>query len=169
MTAGGHQDAFDALFDRLAGPVYGVIRRVLRDPAESEEVAQEVLLEVWQTADRFNPAMGGAAAWVMTIAHRRAVDRIRSTTATAQRERAMDVVRPPYDEVAEAVEASLEGERVRRCLDSLTEMQREAITLVYLQGHSYRQAADLMNITTGALKARIRDGLIRVRGRMGTS
>src|ERR1700761_9514980 len=83
-VARGDQEAFEAVYDRLAGPAYGVIRRVLRDPSQSEEVTQEVLLEVWRTAARFDPAMGGAATWVMTIAHRRAIDRVRSTTAAAR-------------------------------------------------------------------------------------
>src|ERR1700728_4813475 len=122
-VARGDQDAFEQLYDRLAGPAYGVIRRVLRDPSQSEEVAQEELLEVWRTAARFDPAMGGAATRVTTIAHRRATDRIRSTTAAAEREHRSVDVSPPHDEVAEAVEASLDRERVRRCLDALTEIQ----------------------------------------------
>jgi RNA polymerase sigma-70 factor, ECF subfamily len=165
----GDQVAFEELYDRLVGPAYGVIRRVLRDPSQSEEVTQEVLLEVWRTAARFDPAMGGAATWVMTIAHRRAIDRVRSAAAAAEREHKTADPRPTHDEVAEAVEASLDRERVRRCLDGLTEIQRESITLAYYGGYSYRQVADLLKVTLGAIKTRIRDGLIRLRDCLGVS
>jgi RNA polymerase sigma-70 factor (ECF subfamily) len=168
-VARGDAEAFEAVYDRLAGPVYGLIRRVLRDPAQSEEVTQEVLLEVWRTATRFDPAVGGAATWVLTIAHRRAVDRVRSVTAAADREHKTADIRTPHDEVAEAVEASLDRERVRRCLDRLTDLQRESITLAYYGGHSYRQVAELLTVTLGAIKTRIRDGLIRMRDCLGVS
>jgi len=162
MVARGDEAAFASLYDQLAGPVYGLIRRVVRDPAQSEEVAQEVLLEVWRTK-------GSAATWVMTIAHRRAVDRVRSATAAAEREKRTSVLLTPGDDVAEAVEASLEKERVRRCLDELTELQRESITLAYYGGYSYREVAGLLGITLGTIKTRIRDGLIRLRDCMGVT
>src|ERR1051326_5505051 len=83
-VARGDQAAFEVVYDRLAGPVYGLIRKVLRDPAQSEEVAQEVLLEVGRMAARFDAKRGSAASWVLTIAHRRAVDRVRSEAASAE-------------------------------------------------------------------------------------
>ena len=124
-------------------PVYGLIRKVLKDPAQSEEVAQEVLLEVWRNASRFDPAKGGGITWVMMIAHRRAIDRVRSASAEAQRDQKSAIAEAAIspDEVAEAVEANLDRERVRRCLHSLTDLQRESITLAYYGGYTYRQSA----------------------------
>jgi RNA polymerase sigma-70 factor (ECF subfamily) len=174
-VARGDHRAFELVYTELAGPIYGMVRQVLRDPAQSEEVAQEVLLEIWRTASRYDAAKGTAATWALTIAHRRAIDRVRSETACARREQdtalgAADAFAGPgHDAVADAVAASLDQQRVRRCLGGLSRLQRESVTLAYYGGYSYPQVAALLGVALGTVKTRIRDGLIRMRDCMEVS
>jgi RNA polymerase sigma-70 factor (ECF subfamily) len=106
-------------------------------------------------------------AWLMTVAHRRAVDRVRSGLAAAQREARAAVAETDYDVVAEEVETRLDAQRVRRCLDSLTDLQRESVTLAYYGGYTYREVAGLLGVAVGTVKTRMRDGLIRLRDCLG--
>ena len=134
--ARGDQRAYEQFYDRAAGPVLGLVLSVLRDLAQSEEVMQEVLLEAWRTASRYDPARGSAMSWLMMLAHRRAVDRVRSEQRAADREQRATSAQVDYDDVIEAVESALDRERVRRCLDVLTDLQRESVTLAYYGGYS---------------------------------
>jgi RNA polymerase sigma-70 factor, ECF subfamily len=168
-VARGDAAAFDVLYDQAADSVFGIVRRVVRDPAQSEEVTQEVLLEVWRAAGKFDAGRGSATAWIMTLAHRRAVDRVRSAQRESERERRTAAADIPYDEVAEAVESSLERERVRRCLGSLTELQRESVNLAYYSGYTYGQVASLLGVPSGTVKTRMRDALIRLRDCLGVA
>ncbi|WP_055701264.1 MULTISPECIES: sigma-70 family RNA polymerase sigma factor [Streptomyces] len=170
-VARGDQQAFSGVYDAVAGPVFGVVRGVLRDHAQSEEVTQEVLVEVWRTAPRYRPDRGTAMNWVLTLAHRRAVDRVRSVEAASAREQkaALLARTPEFDEVSEQVETRLEREQVRRCLRALTEVQRQSVTLAYYRGLTYRQVAELLSLPLGTVKTRLRDGLIRLRDCLGVS
>jgi RNA polymerase sigma-70 factor (ECF subfamily) len=167
QVARGDSAAFGAVYDQVAAQVFGLACTVLRDPAQAEEVCQEVLLDVWRNAARFDASRGTAMAWLMTLAHRRAVDRVRAQQAATAREQRVARPEVPYDSVAETVEARLDAERVRRCLGSLTDLQRESITLAYYQGRTYREVAALLSVPVGTVKTRMRDGLIRLRDCLG--
>jgi RNA polymerase sigma-70 factor (ECF subfamily) len=170
QVARGDQAAFERVYAEVSGPVYGLALRIVRDPAQSEEVAQEVLVDVWRTASRYEPGRGSAMSWVMMLAHRRAVDRVRSAQAASEREqRAGSATVPAYDVVAENVQVRLEREQVRRCLSSLTETQRESVTLAYYAGYTYREVAELLKVPLGTIKTRMRDGLIRLRDCLGVN
>ncbi|MER5384563.1 sigma-70 family RNA polymerase sigma factor [Streptomyces sp. NBC_00647] len=169
LVAGGDQKAFEELYGLVSGPVFGLVRRVVRDPAQSEEVSQEVLLELWRSAARFDPGRGSALSWILTLAHRRAVDRVRSARAATEREQreGQRSHRPAFDQVAEEVEAGLEREWVRRCLDRLTALQRQSVTLAYYDGYTYREVAERLSLPLGTVKTRMRDGLTRLRECLG--
>ncbi|CAM3127956.1 ECF RNA polymerase sigma factor SigK [Stackebrandtia soli] len=159
----GDEPAFEELYDLMSAKVYGLCVRVLRDPAQAEEIAQEVFVEVWRKAARFDPSRGSASTWILTVTHRRAVDRVRSSQAAADRERRVVPGDVDYDQVSEIVTDRLEHRQVRRCLERLTEIQRQAITLAFYGGHTYRQVGDLLGTALPTVKTRIRDGLIRLR------
>jgi RNA polymerase sigma-70 factor, ECF subfamily len=168
-VARGDQRAFERVYDRLSGPVYGLVLRILRDPAQSEEVAQEVLVELWRKASHYQAERGSAFAWAMTLAHRRAIDRVRSAQAGKDREARATLPQREYDEVAERVHARLEQQQVRKCLGGLTELQRESITLAYYGGYTYREVSALLNVNLATVKTRMRDGLIRLRDCLGAA
>ena len=164
-VAGGDTLAFGVLYDRVTPQVLGVALRVLRDRALAEETAQEVMVEVWRKAERFDPDRGTASGWITTLAHRRAVDRVRSEQAARDRDDRVsrrDEMRA-FDAVADEVQVRLDHWQVRRAMTELTDRQREAIELAYFGGHTYRDVARVLDIPEGTAKSRLRDGLLRLR------
>jgi RNA polymerase sigma-70 factor (ECF subfamily) len=170
-VAAGDQQAFGQLYDELAPRVLGLITRLLRDRAQSEEVTQEVFLEIWQTATRFDPNKGQAVTWILTMAHRRAVDRVRASQSSRNRDTKIGIrdFQPDYDNVAESVEVRIEHERVEKAMLRLTELQRQAVTLAYYGGYSHGEVADMLSIPVGTVKTRLRDGMIRLRDELGVA
>lgn len=165
----GDQAAFARLYDATASRVFGLAVRVVRDPAQAEEVTQEAFLEIWRTASRYDAARGSALSWLLTITHRKAVDRVRSAESASRRDTTYHLQNQPvdHDSTAEAAQVSLEAHRVRGALAALTEAQREAIGLAYLGGYTHTEVATMLDLPVGTAKTRIRDGLIRLRDTLG--
>lgn len=168
-VARGDEAAFATLYDLVSGRMYGLVLRVVRDPAMAEEVAQEAAVEVWRGAARFDPAKGSAVSWMLTIAHRRAVDRVRSEQAASDRIRRAATSEVAYDDVVEQATTRIERQQVRRCISGLTDLQREAVLLAYYRGYTYREVSEVLEIPLPTIKTRMRDGLIRLRDCLGVA
>lgn len=168
-TADGDRAAFAELYDAMASRVLGLIVRVLVDRAQSEEVLQDVFFEVWQSATGFAPNKGRGRTWLLTIAHRRAIDRVRASQSATDRD--LRIGRRDhgveYDTVAEQVELNIEAERITEALGSLPEAQRETLLLAYYGGYSQSEIAAMTETPLGTVKTRMRDGLSRLRIRLG--
>jgi RNA polymerase sigma-70 factor (ECF subfamily) len=165
----GDEAAFARLYDATSARAYGLAVRVVRDPSQAEEVAQEAFLDIWRTAGRFDAAKGSAVSWILTLVHRKAVDRVRSADASTRRDTTyhQGSQAVEHDSTAEAAHASMEARRVRQAMDSLTEVQREALELAYFKGYTHTEVATMLDLPVGTAKTRIRDGLIRLRDTMG--
>ncbi len=162
-AARGESRAFEALYDELSPAVYGLARRVVRDPARAEDVTQEVFLDVWRKATRFDVERGKAKTWVMTIAHRRAVDAVRRSEAQKRQDHQGAPDEVSHDEPADALIEAEEHGAVRDCLETLTDLQLESVRLAYFNGYTYGEVATLLDKPLPTIKTRMRDGLIRLR------
>lgn len=167
-VAAGDEASFAELYDLIAPAVYGTVKRVVRNPAQVDEVTQEVFVDVWRTAARFDPAQGAALTWVMTIAHRRAVDRVRAEESQQRRvERLQAVAADGGPAVADEVLDDLDRARVGHALTGLTQLQRESVELAFYGGYTHAEISTMLSLPLGTVKTRIRDGLIRLRDGLG--
>lgn len=166
-VAAGDQTAFARLYDELAPTVFGVVRRVLRDPAQAEEVTQEVFVEIWRQAARFDASRAQPRTWAVMIAHRRAVDRVRSEQAHRDRHEKLTVIDVAPEGPDDVAVQRSEQVRARAALDTLSGVQRQAIELAFYDGLTHVEIAERLDVALGTVKTRIRDGLLRLRGAMG--
>jgi RNA polymerase sigma-70 factor (ECF subfamily) len=168
-VANGDQTAFAEFYDSTSRTVYGIVLRVVRDRAQAEEVAQEVYVEAWTSAPRFDPELGSPTGWLNTIAHRKAVDRVRSSERSYAREQRhfdAETQRVSLD-TSDIVVAQDQSQRVRAALEQLPEAQRTAVRMAYFEGRSYREVAESLGLPLGTVKTRIRDAMKRLRNHLG--
>jgi RNA polymerase sigma-70 factor (ECF subfamily) len=165
----GEEAAFAKLYDATAARLFGLVLRTVRDRAQAEEVTQDAYLDIWRNSARFDPDRGSAMSWLMTIGHRKAVDRVRSAEAARRRDTAYEArdQATPFDQTAEDAHRNLDAQRVQKALDTLTPTQRGALELAYFGGYTHREVATMLDLPLGTAKTRIRDGLIRLRDTLG--
>lgn len=165
----GDEAAFAQVYDATSSRAYGLALRVVRNPAQAEEVVQEAYLDAWRSSSRYEPSRGSALGWLLTIVHRKAVDRVRSAEAASQRDATYhrETQQVEHDQTAESAHASLEAQRVRGAVATLTAVQREAVELAFFGGYTHTEVATMLDVPVGTAKTRIRDGLIRLRDAMG--
>ena len=163
-VAGGDREAFAHLYDLVIPAVFGMVKRLVRDPAHSEEVTQEVMLEVWRTAVRYDLAHGSALGWILAVARHRAIDRIRSEQSSRDRvERvAPGQIERDHDHVSEEALRSADRSAVSRALADLSSLQREAIELAFYGGLTQSEVASHLAVPLGTVKTRIRDGMLQL-------
>lgn len=169
QVSAGDEQAFARLYDATSRNVFGIVLHVLRDHAQAEEVTQEIYVEAWRLAPRYDTKQGSVPAWLNTIAHRRAVDRVRSSERRTQREQrhfeeGNERVAP---DPVEQVVANDEGRRVRAAMEKLSEGQRTAVQLAYFEGKTQREVAEFLQVPLGTVKTRIRDAMQRLRIHLG--
>lgn len=165
----GDQDSFARLYDATSSRINGLVVRLIVDRAQAEEITQEVFLEIWRTSPKFDPTRGSALSWMFTLAHRRSVDRVRSAQAARRRDEnhARESQETSYDSTVDQVTSQLDADRVRAAMKTLGDNQRQALSLVYFEGHTHAEVAETLGIPLGTAKTRIRDGLLRLRTAMG--
>jgi RNA polymerase sigma-70 factor (ECF subfamily) len=157
--------ALAEVYRRHGGAVFGLARRVLNNQTEAEDVTQEIFLRLWNQPERFDPARGTLRSYLLTQAHARAVDVIRSLNSSRRREinDAARTANAGYDVHREAWDIVL-SEEVVRALRDLPVEERRAIELAYFEGHTYVEVAEILDLPEGTVKGRIRNGMRRMRG-----
>lgn len=165
----GSAEAFEGVYTTMLNQVYRLAVRVVRDPGMAEDIAQEALVEAWRKAPTFDPGRGSAKSWVLTIAHRRAVDRVRREQRQRQQMEAEAAVAEreatpaEQDAVVDRDYAEFQSARVRTAVATLSDKQRDAVELAFYQGQTHVEVSEKLGIPLGTAKTRIRDALSKLR------
>jgi RNA polymerase sigma-70 factor, ECF subfamily len=167
-VASGDEGDFIELYDATSSRVYGAALQMLRSPRLAAEVTEEVFVEIWRQASRYDPSKGGVLAWMMSVVHRRSLDRMRKISKEPAREQYATNGDGEFDRLSdEVIESRLDADRAREAMRSLTDIERKAVTLAYFKGYSQTEVARLLGLPLGTVKSLIRDGLIGLRNALG--
>jgi RNA polymerase sigma factor (sigma-70 family) len=164
-VAGGDRAALQIVYQDTSAKLFGVCVRILNDRSEAEDVLQEVYLTVWRKAASFDPARASPITWLVAIARNRSIDRLRATAGGRRLEPidAAETVSDPAPAAVELVEAAQQSSRLTLCLEQLESRQSTAIRSAFLDGNTYEELAERMQVPLGTMKSWIRRGLLKLR------
>jgi RNA polymerase sigma-70 factor (ECF subfamily) len=167
-VAAGDQNAFGELYDRFSGPLYGTALRIVREPAEAQDVVHDVFVTLWEKAATFESSRGNAFSWAVTLVRNRAIDRVRMQRRRAELLAESAPVDLGLDERqpqsgSEAAASSDEARAIREAVGALPAEQKRALELAYFGGLTQEQIAQQLQEPLGTVKARIRRGLVKLR------
>jgi len=163
-VASGDRDAFAALYDRFSKPLFSFALRIVGNPADAEDVLQEVFVQLWEKAGQFDPSQGKPFTWSVTMTRNKAIDRLRSSQ---RRNRLVEeaTLADPASDVVETGKAigTDEATRIRTAVNTLPADQRQAIEMAFFGGLTHHQIAEKIREPLGTIKARIRRGMLKLR------
>lgn len=165
----GDQAAFAQLYDRYAPLLYSMVLRIVRETTEAEDVLQEIFLTIWNKASSFDEAKGSVYTWIVTIARRKAIDRLRSKEIVNRGERLHDDAVTGIPDAAymtNPLNAAIGNEYealMRTALATLSDEQRTVIEMSYYEGYTQEQISQRLHVPLGTVKTRMRQGLIKLR------
>jgi RNA polymerase sigma-70 factor (ECF subfamily) len=171
-VARGDIASFEALFDRYSGTLYALLLRILGNPEDAQEVLQETFVKVWTNAKMFDAVRGSEAAWLISIARSRGIDKLRSRRIRVDREndagREISIHSSFVEKTTGADDAIRSEERtaVRGALAELPEAQRVALELAYFEGLSQSEIAERLGEPLGTVKTRMQLGMKKLRDRL---
>jgi RNA polymerase sigma-70 factor, ECF subfamily len=162
--ARGDRAAAAEVYRRFAPALRAFVGRIIRDHALAEDVVHDVMIDILRRPERFDPNRGSLRSWLLTLAHRRAIDRIRSIEAARKRDHRIGVrEHHSVDAGTDQWDALFDRSNLRAALAQLSAKQREAVTLRYLQDRTHSELAQILGVATGTAKTRVRDGLLALR------
>jgi RNA polymerase sigma-70 factor (ECF subfamily) len=170
--AAGDTLAFEVLYTRHSSVVYGYAFRILKDHEAAADITQETYLALWRRASTYDAARSSVRSWLLSIAHHRAIDHVRSSRRRAESPEwveALEELTLDGDDTQQEVFSRLESQQVRQALGCLPSQERRCVLLIYFAGLTYREAAELLGLPPGTVKSRIRLALGRLRRHLGQS
>ena len=165
--ANGDRNAVKDCLDKYGGLVWSLARKMLRNSNEAEDAVQEIFIDIWKNADRFDESKASEITFVAMIARRRLIDKIRHSTRRLSTDSLEDILREPFTRADKKMQTGLEAEQAAEAMRNLRPEQQQVLNLSIVQGMSHQEIADTLEMPLGTVKTHARRGILEVREHLG--